>query len=260
MKWPSSITLVRHGESQYNELRRRKEQDPRYLLFKRLFDEDPQSSECRNLAEEMWKKFVLNASDYNTPLTDTGHSQAKRTGAKMPNIIHEQPDAIIVSPYRRTRETFDDMESAAWPLIRSDRRIYDDRIREQEHGLSLIYNDWRIFQVFHPEQHALQKLQGPYWYQYPQGESVSQVRDRIRSFTSTLIREYAGKHVMLVTHHLTILSIRANFERLLPEEFIRLDEKEKPRNCSVTIYRCNPDRGADGKLELNCYNKCFWEE
>lgn len=260
MKWPSSITLVRHGESQYNELRQRKEKDSRYQLFKRAFNKNPQSAECRELAEEMRGRFTLNVSDYYTSLTDAGHIQAKKTGAKMRHLIHEQPDVIIVSPYRRTRETFDDMASTAWPFIRDDRQVYDDRIREQEHGMSLLYNDWRIFEVFHPLQQELKRLQGPYWYQYPQGESVLQVRDRIRSFTNTLIREYAGKCVMLVTHHLTILSIRANFERLSPEEFIRLDEEEKPRNCGVTIYRCDPNLGTNGKLRLHCYNRCFWDE
>jgi hypothetical protein len=54
--------------------------------------------------------------------------------------------------------------------------------------------------------------------------------------------------------------VRANLERLSSEEFIRLDEEEKPRNCGVTIYRGNPHRGANGKLELECYNRCFWDD
>ena len=260
MKWPLSITLVRHGESQYNELRRKKEKDERYQLFKKAFNRDPESSECRELAKEIKKKFALKMSDDKTPLSDAGHKQARKTGSKIFGIVHAVPDVIIVSPYQRTRETFDDMASAAGSVIRVENRIYDGRIREQEHGLSLLYSDWRMFEVFHPEQHALRNLLGPYWYQFPQGESISQVQDRIRLFTNKIIREYAGKHIMLVTHHLTILSIRANFENLSPEEFIRLNEEEKPRNCGVTIYRGNPDRGTDGKLELVWYNRCLWDE
>lgn len=258
MKWPSSITLVRHGESQYNELRYYKERSSRYQLFKTEFNKDLRSKACRKLAEEIRKDFGLNVSDYDTPLTREGHNQAVKTGLRMLSTV-PIPDIMIVSPYRRTRETLRDM-SDGWHSLLNRECVYDDRIREQEHGLSLLYNDWRVFEVFHPEQHDFKKLQGPYWYQYPQGESVAQVRDRIRLFTSTLIREYAGKDVMIVTHHLTILSIRANFERLSPEEFIRLDEEEKPRNCGVTIYRGYPDRGKDGKLELDCYNRCFWAE
>jgi IS5 family transposase len=61
-----------------------------------------------------------------------------------------------------------------------------------------------------------------------------------------------------VTHHLTILSFRANYERLSPEEFIRLDEHEKPVNCGITVYRGDPNQGKDGKLVLQIYNKKFY--
>jgi broad specificity phosphatase PhoE len=170
------------------------------------------------------------------------------------------PDVVIVSPYIRTRNTFMVMASA-WPeLERKSSVYYDDRVREQEHGLSLLYNDWRVFETMHPEQRRLRKLLGTYWYQYPQGESAAQTRERVRSMMNTIIREWAGRHVLLITHHLTILSVRANLERLSSEEFIRLDEEEKPRNCGVTIYRGNPHRGANGKLELECYNRCFWDD
>jgi len=258
MKWPKSITLVRHGQSEYNKLRLKKEKDERYQLFKKAFEENPHSPECLKLAEEMLKKFALNVSDYETGLTSHGRQQAQMTGRNIKFSI-PTPDIVIVSPYLRTHKTFELM-CDSWPELAQRKPIPDDRVREQEHGLSLLYNDWRLFEVFHPEQHALRNLLGPYWYQFPQGESVSQVRDRIRSFTSTLIREYAGKDVMVITHHLTILSFRANFERLSPEEFIRLDEEEKPKNCGVTIYKCNPDIGSGGKLEIDCYNSCFWDQ
>ena len=164
------------------------------------------------------------------------------------------PDIVLVSPYMRTQQTYTEI-TVAWPALLSVPVIYDDRIREQEHGLSLLYNDWRVFHVFHPEQKKLYDLMGPYWYQYPQGESVPQVRDRIRSMTNTLIREYAGAHVLIITHHLTILSFRANFERLSAEHFLRLDKREKPINGGLTRYRGNPNRGTDGKLELEYYNR-----
>jgi broad specificity phosphatase PhoE len=137
--------------------------------------------------------------------------------------------------------------------------VYDDRVREQEHGLSLLYNDWRVFQTMHTEQKELRDLMGPYWYQYPNGESVPMVRDRLRLVTDTLIREYSGANVWIVSHHITKLAFRANLERLSPEEFIRLDTMEKPVNCGVTIYRGTPMLGKNGKLVLESYNQCFWK-
>jgi len=168
-------------------------------------------------------------------------------------LIHT-PHVIFVSPYVRTVETLEYIK-LGWPALKDAKIIPDDRIREQEHGLALLYNDRRVFHVFHPEQKELLNLQGPYWYRFPQGESVSQVRDRLRSFLATLIREYSNYRVMLITHHITILSIRATLERLSPQEFIRLDKEEKPLNCGLTIYMGNPWVGREGRLELQQYNK-----
>jgi hypothetical protein len=60
---------------------------------------------------------------------------------------------------------------------------------------------------------------------------------------------------MAVTHHLSILALRANLERFGAPEFQRLDNEEKPINCGVTIYRGNPNAGEDGHLELDRYNQ-----
>jgi broad specificity phosphatase PhoE len=253
MKWPTQLVLVRHAESAYNILREKKAQDPEYQEFKRLYEENFESPKTRKLAVIMHDRYSLGVSDAKTPITEAGSTMALTTGMLISAEI-ELPDVVFVSPYLRTEETFSQMKSG-WPELKGVKMVPEDRIREQEHGLSLLYNDWRIFHVMYPEQRKLHELLGPYWYQYPQGESVSLVRDRIRSFLGTLVREYSGKRVMLVTHHLTLLSMRAILERLSPEEFIRLDEEDKPVNCGVTIYTGYPDKGRDGKLILTTYNK-----
>ncbi len=256
-KWPKSITLIRHGESAYNILRHKKENDALYRAFKKAFEKDHTSKETRTLAEKVRIKFALNVSDYDTPLTDEGLRQSIETGKGISEII-PIPDVVICSPYLRTKRTLDGINLGSYWRIDPKIVIMDDRVREQEHGLSLLYNDKRVFYTFHPEQKELMELLGPYWYQYPQGESVAEVRDRIRLMTDTIIREYSGLHVLIITHHLTILSIRANFERMSPEQFLEIDEKEKPINCGVTMYKCNPNKGKKGRLELEFYNKRFY--
>jgi broad specificity phosphatase PhoE len=253
MKWPAELVLVRHAQSTFNVLRGLKSVDPVYTKFKLAYERDYRSFEARELAEEVLRRYKLNVGDYNTEITDLGVKMATTTGAALSQIYPVVPDVVFVSPYLRTRQTLHHMMSE-WPKLDRAKFVYEDRIREQEHGLALAYNDWRVFHVMHPEQKVLWDMQGKYWYQYPQGESVSQVRDRIRSFVDTLIREYAEQRVMLVTHHLTILSIRSLLERLSPEEFVQLDETEKPVNCGVTIYRGNAGVGREGRLELVEYN------
>jgi broad specificity phosphatase PhoE len=255
MKWPTQLTIVRHAQSAYNILREKKAASPLYAEFKNEYEKDYRSPRAVELAEEVRKSFSLQVSDAETTITSEGEAMSRITGAKLREKI-ELPHVVFVSPYKRTNLTLAYM-AEKWPELR-DRTLVkfvpEDRIREKEHGLTLLYNDWRVFHVMHPEQKELQDLQGPYWYQYPQGESVSDVRERIRSFLGTLIREYAGQRVMLVTHHLTILSIRAILERLSPDRFIDLDENDKPVNCGVTIYRGDPTLGKSGQLVLSEYN------
>ncbi len=254
MKWPSSISFVRHAQSIYNALRGKKDQDPEYKEFKRAYNKDPESELCRNLARKMWEKYQLGVSDYNTPLSPEGHQQALATGKALSRGgLIPSPDIVLVSPYLRTRQTWDALLEGGFQAGAA-KVIIEDRLREQEHGLAILYGDWRIFQTLHPEQRLLRKLMGPYWYQYPQGESTSMVRDRTRDVTSMMIREFSGLNVCVVTHHLTILSMRANYERLSPEEFIRLDEEEKPVNCGITQYIGEPRQGRDGRLVLKEYN------
>lgn len=254
MKWPSSITIIRHGQSAYNALRLKKDRDPLYLAFCEEYELGP-SEKLRTMAETMQHKYALRVGDYETPLSAEGYTQARQTGTVLSQGLVPVPHVILVSPYLRTQQTLREGLAVGWPTLAECKTVTDDRIREQEHGMSLLYNDWRVFQSLHPEQRKLRELMGRYWYQYPQGESVSMVRDRIRSFTDMLIREYTSKDVMLVTHHMTTLSILANYDRFTPEQFIHMDEEEKPVNCGVSLYRGHANLGSNGKLELVFYNK-----
>lgn len=256
MKWPTEVTIVRHAQSAYNVLRDKKDADYEYLEFKRFFDKDPEGGRAKELAQIIMDRYALGVGDYETPLTEDGREQARVTGRNL-SLNISLPDVILCSPYERTRNTLDEIRSQ-WTGLGDVRVVMEDRIREQEHGLALLYNDWRVFHVFHPEQRKLRELLGPYWYQFPQGESVSMVRDRVRSLLSTITREYSGQRILLVTHHLTILSIRAILERLSPEEFIHLDEVEKPVNCGVTFYKGNPTEGKRGRLERLFYNRKWY--
>lgn len=256
MKWPETLTVVRHGESAYNALKQAREADPHYAEFKRAYNRrhrDPETA--RAMAEELLEDgtYLLGNGDHDTPLSETGHQQAETTGGKLAKLI-ELPDVVFVSPYERTRETLGSMVTG-WPELGEVQVVEEERLREQEHGLALLYNDWRIFNIMHPEQEKLRDLEGPYWYRYPQGEHVPDARERSRSWLGALTRDYNGQSVLAVGHHLSILALRANMERFGADEFLRLDREEKPVNCGVTIYRGDPDQGQEGRLLLDIYNQ-----
>lgn len=252
MKWPESLTLIRHAESVYNQQKKLKADDDLYKRFKSAYNKNPDSEDCREIAHEIVDKFPVNFGDHNTPLARDDAEKAKTVGERLAERI-SVPDVIFVSPYERTHDTFAQLKQG-WPELGDVKVIEEERLREQEHGLSLLYWDWRVFNTIHPEQRKLREIQGPYWYRFPQGENVPDVRDRMRSWLSALTRDYFEKNVLGITHHLSIISLRANLERLSAEEFIRLDEQEKPINLGVTTYIGDPNQGTDGKLNLADYN------
>ena len=256
MKWPKYIMLVRHDKSAYNILKEQKERDPTYQKFLRAYERNWRSWRTRRLARKAHKKFALNVSDARTPLLAGAGQDAMAVGMALQHAI-EPPDVILVSPYKRTMDTLTNLVRG-WPELANVRTYEDGRLREQEHGLVSLYNDRRLFFVFHPEQRELYELEGPYWYRYPQGENVPDVRARAHSLTSTLIREFFEKNVLVVSHHLNILAMIANLRRLNDKEFLRLDKEEKPINCGVTLFRGYAARGRDGKLEMVFYNKKFY--
>jgi len=257
MKWPRSLTFIRHDTSAYNLLRPQKLADPVYQAFLEEWRQNPDSEECLKLALQVKEKFALGVGDADTPLADAEGRQAFETGVGLRENGADLPDVIFVSPYTRALKTLEHI-TRGWPELAKVKTYEDERIREQEHGLALIYNDWRVFETIHPEQRELRAIEGSYWYRYPQGENVPDVRNRNRLWQQTVMRDFAEKHVLAVTHHLNILALRANLERLSAKEFIHLDEHEKPINCGVTRYVGRPDLGTDGKLVLDYYNHQYY--
>lgn len=252
MKWPETLTLIRHDESAYNALKNIKESDPLYKEFRESFEEDYKSPITLALAYQLHQRLSLKYGDYNTPLAEGAGHKTIGMAKRLKEMI-KLPDIIFVSPYERTLHTLERMKEG-WPELDKVRIVEEGRIREQEHGLATLYNDWRIFHSIHPEQRQLFLKEGSYWYRYPQGESVEDVRERTRSWFYTLTRDFSDKNVLAVTHHLTILAVRANLERLSAKQFLDLDENEKPINAGVTIYKGDPTKGSEGKLILQDYN------
>ena len=261
MKWPSSFTFIRHGQSVFNANKIQRLQHPLYQEFIRQAQEelrvattmDWPSDSLKELAKRVTPIANTQHTDYNAPLTVEGIRQAKVTGNQLKQQI-PLPDIVYVSPYLRTKQTFESL-SGAWSELKNCRMVLEERIREQEHGMSNLYNDPKLFGVFHPDQGLLSKKEGPYHYRFLNGESQADVRDRVRSFMSTVIREHAEENVLVVSHHLTLLSIRANLERWTPEQFMEFDQHQRPINCGVTMYNGRPEIGKEGKLVLERYNQ-----
>jgi len=261
MKWPKELILIRHGQSEFNILTAKKEPDPEYQEFKERYKSEAKndfqfSERTVQLALIMQKRYNLSTSDSKTQLTEFGKEQSEKTGIGLAQN-YELPDVIFVSPYVRTLQTLEEIVKG-WPELKKVRVIEDERIRERNIGLLELYNDWRVLNVLKPVQGRLRQRQGGFYFQYPQGESIVDVRSRNRQWSQTLTRDWSEKKVLVVSHHLTILSIRSLYERWDEEKFLWQDENDVPKNCSLTVYRGDPNQGDDGKLILEEYNKIFY--
>lgn len=252
MKWPTEINFIRHGRSAYNEMGEAKSKDPLYQDFLRAFGKDLRSEETQVLARLIRNRYQLGSGDYDTPLTETGRIQSHTVGQALKDKL-DLPETIFLSPHLRASQTLSSL-IAGWPALISVPAVSEPRLREQEHGLALVFNDKRVFQAFYPDQKLLHDLEGPYWYRFPQGENVPDGIERIRSFIGTLVRDYSEKKILVISHHLTILFFLAAILRWSCEEFIRTDKECKPINCGLTTFRGNPEVGDDGRLELISYN------
>jgi hypothetical protein len=71
MKWPATLTFIRHGESAYNVLKAKKEEDDLFQRFKRQFekefavarDDTWVSEELSARAREVWRTVSLPYGD-----------------------------------------------------------------------------------------------------------------------------------------------------------------------------------------------------
>lgn len=108
--------------------------------------------------------------DHAIELTDTGHAQARATGARIGRDY--LLDALIyTSPFRRARDTLAGVLDGAG-LPRGQTTVYEDpRLREVEHGYADV-----------PAQDAMRRTHGWFYYRFHGGESPADCYDRTSGF------------------------------------------------------------------------------
>jgi len=182
-----SIKLVRHGESQANVG-----------------------------AVNTWE-----VGDHSVELTPRGHDQARQAGALIGAEFFTGAIAYS-SPFRRARDTLDDLLSGAG-IDRSTLLHYEDpRLREVDHGYVSI-----------DTQRPMQTKYGPFYYRFEGGESPADCYDRTSGFLESMMRQVlrvGAERVLIVTHGLTIRCFVMRFLHLTVEQF---DSMANPVNAAV---------------------------
>lgn len=193
------------------------------------------------------KSLHFEMPDHAIPLSDKGKDQAANAGRKLASRLAAYSNSIIstrlwVSPYKRTRETADQIS-----LHRqfNDRREHINLV-EQQFGLFDGYPDEDLQNIF-PKEHKhyalAEKFEGKFWPRMPLGESRFDVAIRVHQFFGTIMRDF-DKHnienVIVVSHGVTI---RAFVMQWLHLPFEWFEQEPNPKNCSIRMIENNEDCG-----------------
>ncbi|KAK9376803.1 histidine phosphatase superfamily [Lipomyces chichibuensis] len=183
---PRLIILLRHGESESNCTF-----TPRHLrlslITKVLISE---------IGDKSINRYVPN---HKVPLTSRGHEQALAAGKRLREILLPGENVLIyTSPYRRTRETTEEIVSQ---LDGVEYRVYEEpRLREQDFG-NFQFDEVEMSRIWKDRARY-----GHFFYRIPNGESAADVYDRCAGFNETLFRQFSSdkfaKVLVLVTHGL----------------------------------------------------------
>lgn len=201
---PNRIILIRHGES------------------------------TGNIDESVYGKIP----DYKLVLSENGKKQAEDCGKKLKEFIHNESCFFYVSPFWRTRETFNQIQKSFKDELISF--IEEPRIREQEWGHLRNAEDNEIINT------ERDKF-GTFYFRIPDGESGADVYDRVSNFFGTLHRDFNKEdfpeNCVIISHGMTIRLFLMKWFHWTIEEFENI---RNPKNCQIIIL----DKRENGKYQL----------
>jgi 2,3-bisphosphoglycerate-dependent phosphoglycerate mutase len=211
---PQSLWLIRHGQSEGNVIR----------------DE----AERRDAPD-----YVLDCRDADVPLSDLGRRQAEAFGRWLADQpAEQQPQAVLVSPYRRAAETADLVLAAAG--LAGVARGVDERLRDREIG---VWDGltWRGIVARFPEESERAKLVGRFFHRPPGGESWADICLRVRSLLADVTRELRDARVLVVAHDVVIQLTRVVIEGMDEAAAVDLVHGTAYANCGLTSFETGPD-------------------
>lgn len=170
--------------------------------------------------------------DYRIPLTEEGQAQAKQAGENIKRRLDGQKVRVYVSPYLRAYQTLEALNLGD----QAAQIMEEPRLREQ---------DWANFQnpAEIADQKELRNAYGHFFYRFREGESGSDVYDRVSSFMETLFRHWTNpeypENALFVTHGLTMRLFCMRWFHWTVEYFESLNN---PGNAEVRALIANGGR------------------
>lgn len=186
--------------------------------------------ECHANTDE--SKFATEP-DYTIELTENGIRQAYEVGLKLKELVGNETMYFYVSPFWRTRSTF---ENIVRSFPRSQFEYSEEpRLREQEWGYLRTYAGLKQLK-------RERKEYGIFYYRFPGGEAGTDVYDRINDLLGSLHRDFQRenypRNCILVTHSLAIRLFIMRWFHLTVEEF---EQMLSPKNGQLVVLQLNEE-------------------
>jgi broad specificity phosphatase PhoE len=214
-KWPSTLWIVRHGQSAGNVAR-----DAAELAGLPVID--------------------IEHRDIDTPLSDLGKTQALALGHWFGELpAGRRPEVVLCSPYVRARDTTRLLLQSAGIDGKSVRVRMDERLREKEFGILDRLTVHGIRARF-PELSEQRSHVGKFYFRPPGGESWCDVILRLRSVMEMATREHGGQRVLVVAHQVIVNCMRYLVECMDEAQILAIDKLADVPNCGVTSYEYDP--------------------
>jgi broad specificity phosphatase PhoE len=206
MRNVSWLGVIRHGESTGNVAVERAQAD---------------------LAETI----DIDERDADVPLSSTGESQARALREWIVSSSTIPPDAVVVSPFRRARQTADlALEGVdLTPTV-------DERLRDRDFGVLDLLTKTGI-EARMPEESRRRARHGKFYYRPPGGESWADVLLRLRSLLRDIDEDHAEKRVLLFAHDATVSMIRYLLEGMDEQTLLESARETPIANCSISSWR-----------------------
>ncbi|WP_243738396.1 histidine phosphatase family protein [Cellulomonas shaoxiangyii] len=203
---PTSLVLVRHGESVGNLAAARAEQAGAEVV-------------------------EIDTRDADTLLSDRGLEQARALGVWLGGLpADERPEVVWCSPYVRTRQTAATaLEAAGIDLP----VVVDERLRDRELGVLDRLTRAGV-EARHPGEAERRRLLGKMYHRPPGGESWADVALRLRSLLRDLAEREDGRRVLVVAHDAVVMLLRYVLEGMDEDELMAIIRERSVRNASVT--------------------------
>lgn len=181
-----------------------------------------------------WNKNKIMHGQYDIPLNETGHKQAKKISQE---LKHEHFDICYCSPLKRAKST------AAYILLnhRNTKITYDDRLMELSKGL---------LEGKHVKSEEYLKNEDYKFLRKYQIESKKDFFNRVKSFIDDLESQHSGKHILIVAHSGTIKMLLFAFnppQKELHKAYYDLHIK----NCKA--YRVNPQTKKGKEMKIGFF-------